>query len=59
MTCRLGLPIPDGAIEEMRGRLVVTDEDLKVAAAEGKSSPMDSIPAKLWPPRNINSNYEP
>jgi peroxiredoxin len=32
---RLGLAIPDGAIEEMKARVVVTDEDLKIAAAEG------------------------
>jgi adenylosuccinate lyase len=32
----LGLPIPDGAIEEMQARVEVTDEDLKVAAAEEK-----------------------
>lgn len=35
MTFRLGLAIPDGATEEMKARIVVTDEDLKVAAAEG------------------------
>lgn len=34
--CRLGLNIPDGAIEEMKARLEVTDEDLAVAAAEEK-----------------------
>lgn len=38
MTRRLGIAFPDGAIEEMKARVVVTDEDLKVAAAEGKSS---------------------
>jgi len=36
MVCRrLGLAIPDGAIEEMKARVEVTDEDLKIAAAEG------------------------
>jgi hypothetical protein len=36
MICRrLGLAIPDGAIEEMNARVEVTDEDLKIAAAEG------------------------
>jgi hypothetical protein len=35
---RLGLAIPDGAIEEMKARVEVTDEDLKVAAAEGSYS---------------------
>lgn len=29
------MAIPDGAIEEMKARVVVTDEDLKIAAAEG------------------------
>lgn len=38
MTFRLGLAIPDGAIEEMQARVKVTDEDLKVAAAEGESA---------------------
>jgi hypothetical protein len=35
MTCKRGVFIPDGAIEEMKARVVVTDEDLKIAAAEG------------------------
>jgi hypothetical protein len=35
MTCKLGVAIPDRAIEEMKARVVVTDKDLKIAAAEG------------------------
>ena len=31
--CRLGLAIPDGAIEQMKEYIHVTDEDLKVAGA--------------------------
>lgn len=34
--CSLGLPIPEGAIEQMKARLEVTDDDLKVAAEEEK-----------------------
>jgi hypothetical protein len=34
VVCRLGLAIPDGAIEEMRAHLQITDEDLAIAAAE-------------------------
>lgn len=36
LSCRLGLNIPDGAIEEMKARVQVTDEDMVVAAVEEK-----------------------
>ena len=32
--CSLGLAIPEGAIEQMKAHLEVTDEDLKVVAKE-------------------------
>jgi adenylosuccinate lyase len=34
--CRLGLAIPEEAIEQMKSRVVVTDEDLQVVAKEEK-----------------------
>lgn len=34
--CRLGLAIPEGAIEQMKARVVVTNEDLQVVAKEEK-----------------------
>jgi adenylosuccinate lyase len=33
---RLGLAIPEGAIEQMKEHLIITDEDLKIAAVEEK-----------------------
>jgi len=34
--CRLGLAIPEGAIEQMKAHTEVTDEDLEVIAQEEK-----------------------
>jgi hypothetical protein len=55
---RLGLAIPDGAIDEMKARVEVTDEDLKVVAAEGSSINFFSIKDSTKPRVGISPRLE-
>jgi hypothetical protein len=59
MTCKLGVAIPDGAIEEMKARVVVTDEDLKIAAAEGMPLAICFYAKQLFLLLRIKANCEP